>query len=116
MYKYNNKLTQYARKNRNARNLPKTLLWNQLKRNNLGVRFTKQKPIGNYIADFYCPEKHFVIEIDGSSHDYDYKYDTKRDEYMQSLGIFVLRISDKDVKYDMENTLVWIKQNLDKIK
>ena len=54
-----------------------------------------------------------VIEIDGSSHDNKYKYDQDRDKYMESLGIKVLRISDKDVKHDMENVLIWIKHNID---
>ena len=76
-----------------------------------GVRFTKQKVIGDYIADFYCHE----IEIDGSSHDNKYEYDKERDEYMKSLGIHVLRITDKDVYQDMENVLIWIKHNLDLI-
>ena len=115
MYKYNKKLTGFARANRRTGNLSETLLWNELKQNKFGVDFTKQKPIGNYIADFYCSEKKLVIEIDGWSHDNKYEYDKKRDEYMKSLGIHVLRISDIDVKRDMENVLIWIKNNIDRL-
>ena len=79
------------------------------------MRFTRQRPIGNYIADFYCREKKLVIEIDGWSHDNKYEYDRERDKYMESLGIHVLRISDKDVKHDMQNILIWIKHNIDTI-
>ena len=79
----------------------------------MGVRFTKQKPIGNYIADFYCAEKNLVLEIDGWSHDNKYEYDVVRDKYMESIGIHVLRINDIDVKRDMSSVLVWIKHNID---
>ena len=112
MHIYNNNL---ARANRRAGNLAEVLLWHELKQNKMGVSFTKQKPIGNYIADFYCLEKNLVIEIDGSSHDNKYKYDSLRDEYMQTLGIHVLRITDKDVRHDIQNVLLWIKHNIDNL-
>ena len=112
---YNKKLKNLARANRRTGNLSEALLWNELKQSKLGVRFTKQKVIGDYIADFYCHEKNMVIEIDGWSHDNKYEYDQARDEYMKSLGIHVLRISDKDVKQDMSNVLIWIKRHIDLI-
>jgi len=115
MNPYNSKLTNLAKANRRAGNLSEALLWNELKNKKLGVRFTKQKPIGNYIADFYCLEKNMVIEIDGWTHDNKYTYDKTRDEYMKSLGIYVLRIADKDVKQDMQNILIWIKHNIDNL-
>ena len=113
---YNKNLKSLARANRRSGNLAEVLLWNELKQSKLGVRFTKQKVIGNYIADFYCSEKNLVIEIDGWSHDNKYEYDKERDDYMKSLGIHVLRISDKDVKQDMSNILEWIKHNINLIK
>ena len=116
MNPYNKKLKNLARANRHSRNLSEALLWNELKQSKLGVRFTKQKIIGNYIADFYCIEKNMVIEIDGWSHDNKYEHDKERDEYMKALGIHVLRISDKDVKQDMNNVLTFIKHNIDLIK
>ena len=115
MHKYNKNLTGFARHNRRSGNLSEALLWNELKQNKMGVSFTKQKPIGNYIADFYCAEKNMVIEIDGWSHDDKYEYDHARDEYMLSLGIHVLRIEDIDVKRDMSNVLIWIKHNIDSL-
>jgi very-short-patch-repair endonuclease len=116
MNPYNKKLKNLARANRHSGNLSEALLWNELKQSKLGVRFTKQKIIGNYIADFYCIEKNMVIEIDGWSHDNKYEHDKERDEYMKALGIHVLRISDKDVKQDMNNVLTFIKHNINLIK
>jgi len=113
MHPYNKQLKNLARANRKSGNLSEVLLWQELQHCKLGVRFTRQKPIGNYVADFYCREKNIVIEIDGWTHDNKYEYDAARDEYMKSLGIRVIRISDKDVKQDMNNVLIWIKHNID---
>jgi len=113
MHPYNKQLKNLARANRKAGNLSEVLLWMELKGSKLGVRFRRQTPIGNYIADFYCAEKNMVIEIDGHSHDFKFEHDMERDEYMQSRGIYVLRISDIDVKRDMSGTLEWIKANID---
>ena len=113
MYPYNKQLKNLARANRKAGNLSEVLLWQELQHCKLGVRFSRQRPIGNYIADFYCREKKLVIEIDGWSHDNKYEHDKARDEYMKKIGIFVLRIEDKDVKHDINNVVNWIKQVVD---
>lgn len=113
MHKYNHNLNNFARSNRRAGNLSEALLWNELKHKKLGFKFTRQKPIGNYIADFYCAEKNLVIEIDGWTHDEKIEYDTNRDKYMKSLGIYVLRINDVDVKQDMFGVLYLIQHLLD---
>lgn len=113
---YNKNLNKFARVNRRAGVLSEALLWNELKRSALGVKFTKQKPIGNYIADFYCKELKLVIEIDGYTHNDKYEYDVGRDEYMRLLGITVLRIEDKDVKKNMGSVLEWIRFNIEKLK
>ena len=59
----------------------------------------RQKPVGSYIADFYIANPRIVIELDGSQHRREdgMKYDQKRDEYMQGLGIKVLRYRNVDV-------------------
>ncbi|MBQ9540653.1 MAG: endonuclease domain-containing protein [Alphaproteobacteria bacterium] len=113
MHKYKGNLVNFARSNRRAGNLAEALLWNKLKQDKLGFTFTRQKPIGNYIADFYCHAKKLVIEIDGFTHGTKYEYDRERDAYMESLGIRVIRITDHDVKRNMSNVLYWIKYNLE---
>jgi len=113
---YNRNLIKYARGNRQSGNLSEVLLWNQLKKKQLGYDFTKQKTIGNYIADFYCKELKLIIEIDGDSHDTKVKYDKARDEYMDSLGIKTLRIADLDVKRKINMVLENIKAEMESIK
>lgn len=64
-----------------------------------GVSFYRQKPVGNYIVDFYCAKARLVVEIDGSEHyeDENMKYDRARTDYLNSLGIKVLRFSNLDI-------------------
>ncbi|MBQ2960907.1 MAG: endonuclease domain-containing protein [Oscillospiraceae bacterium] len=63
------------------------------------VKIYKQRIIGGYIVDFYCASAKLVIELDGSQHyeDKGMDYDRKRTEYLNSLGLEVLRFSNADV-------------------
>ena len=80
-----------------------------------GYQFNRQKPLGKFIADFYCKDLGLAIEIDGSSHIDKEQYDRDRDIELQKLGITVLHISDCDMKKDMRNVLAriesWIDEN-----
>jgi len=68
----------------------------------------RQKPIGNYIVDFYCNKLKLVIEIDGESHEGNFDNDITRQHKLESLGLFLLRFNDIDVKRDMTNVLMAI--------
>jgi len=106
---YNPALKQYAKNLRKAGNLAEVLFWNEVKKGKfLGLDFDRQKIIGNYIADFYCANAQAVIEIDGSSHDGKEEYDAARDEYMKDLGLTVIRITDLQVKKQMDRTLSFL--------
>ncbi len=107
---YNPKLKQLARKLRNESTLSEILLWKEIQnRKMLGYRFLRQKPIGNYIVDFYCSELKLVIEIDGDSHSEEtYEKDMKRQEWLESIGLTVIRFCDLDVKKDMNNVIMSI--------
>ncbi|WP_228458682.1 endonuclease domain-containing protein [Chryseobacterium aureum] len=65
------------------------------------IDFDRQRIIGNYIVDFYVKALGLIIEIVGSSHDEKQVYDGIREEYLESLGLLVLRISDFDVKNNL---------------
>jgi very-short-patch-repair endonuclease len=62
-----------------------------------GYKFHRQKPIGPYIVDFYCPDLRLVIEIDGDSHGQQADYDARRDATLHHLGLRVLRYTNRDV-------------------
>lgn len=74
-------------------------LWYQFLKN-LPERFYRQKVLGNYIADFYCPSSHLIIELDGSQHYFDENIikDAERDEYFYNLGITVLRFTNSQIR------------------
>jgi very-short-patch-repair endonuclease len=68
--------------------LAEVIMWNKIKGGQiLNYRFRRQKPIGPYIVDFYCPRLKLVIEIDGYSHEDKIDYDQKRDRYLQNLNL-----------------------------
>jgi len=104
---YNPKLKQRARELRKNSTLSEVLLWEELKsRKMLGYKFLRQKPIGNYIVDFFCNKLKLIIEIDGDSHTEEkFEYDVIRQKWLESRGINVLRFDDLEVKKDMKNVL-----------
>lgn len=106
MLPYNSQLVPLARKLRNNSTLSEVLLWQQLKNKQLlGYDFDRQKPIDNYIVDFYCGELMLAIEIDGSSHEHKYEKDISRQYQIERYGITVIRFEDIQVKRDMDGVL-----------
>lgn len=77
---------------------------------NYPVQFNRQKIIGNYITDFYCKKANLVIEIDGAQHfEHDNsEYDKARTDYLNSVGIEVIRFLNKDINYNFNNTCKYI--------
>jgi len=65
----------------------------------------RQKPIGDYIVDFYCSRLRLVIEIDGESHVSRSREDELRQHKLESLGLSVLRFYDTDVKKNIDGVL-----------
>ena len=63
------------------------------------VRFLRQRTIGRYIADFYCPSRKLVIEIDGKQHEQEeaMEYDRIRTEFLNTMGILVVRFTNNDI-------------------
>ena len=100
MLPYNKKLKGRARELRSRMTDAEVFLWSKLRRKQLyGVIFSRQKTIGNYIVDFYCPAAQLVIEIDGGQHYLEEAAlrDAKRDTYLRGMGLTVLRFSNLDV-------------------
>ena len=103
---YNSELTTRARDLRKNSTLSEVLLWEKLKRRQLlGYKFMRQKEFGPYIVDLYCHQLQLVIEIDGLSHDFKMEYDKKRQNYLESCGLSIVRFNDLDVKKDINNVI-----------
>ncbi len=113
---YNPKLKQRARELRNNSTLAEVLLWNQIKGRRIkGYQFLRQKPLDNFIVDFFCYELMLAIEIDGDSHVDKVEYDEARQRRLESYGIRFLRFDDRDVKTNMDGVLkriyAWIEEH-----
>ncbi|MDB5801951.1 MAG: cytosine-5-methyltransferase [Rhodocyclales bacterium] len=73
-------------------------LWYHLRAHRfMGLKFKRQKPVGPYITDFICLEKHLVVEVDGGQHAEALTYDEARDKYLNEQGFAVLRFWNNDV-------------------
>jgi len=88
------------------------IMWLKLRRKQLkGHQFYRQKIIGNYIVDFYCPKANLVIELDGGQHysEMGQAKDKARDDVLKKRGLKVLRFSDRDVFENMSGVMegIW---------
>ena len=109
--KYNPQLKQIARTLRNNMTLAEILFWQQIKNKQLlGYDFHRQKPIGEYVVDFYCPKLKLVIEIDGDSHEGREEADKIRQEQIETLGLTIIRFQDSDIKNNIEGVLEQIQE------
>lgn len=72
-------------------------LWYYLRANRLGFKFKRQVPMGTYIVDFACLEKRLIIELDGSQHQENQKYDMVRTTWLEGRGFKVLRFWNNEV-------------------
>ena len=116
MDKINNRLYLKGKRKALRANLTpaEARLWKSLQNSKLeGLKFRRQHSIGNYIADFYCPQYLLVIELDGQIHynPVNMERDSIRTEYLNSLGITVIRFENKDIFEKIEFVLEEIKQN-----
>ena len=108
MLPYNENLKQHARQLRKNMTDAERRLWAKLRMKQLkGCQFYRQKPIGDYIVDFFCPGAKLVVEVDGSHHLAGEKieYDRIRDEYLSSLGLRVLRFTNTEVLTHIEGEM-----------
>jgi very-short-patch-repair endonuclease len=111
---FNKKLGPYARENRKSSTKSEKILWSFiLKKDQTGYRFLRQKPIGNYILDFFCAKLMLAIEVDGDSHDEKSEYDRERDIVLEAIGIKTLRIKDYEVINDIDQLKVTLLKALD---
>ena len=108
MLKYNKSLKKKASSLRSNMTDSEQLLWSKLRRKQiLGVQFYRQKPIGNFIVDFYAASAKLVIEVDGSQHMgvEQTMRDKKRTEFLESQELHVLRFDNRQVLTEIESVL-----------
>lgn len=105
---YNTKLKKYSQELRKNITDAERLLWSRLRRKQLNnFQFYRQRIIGDYIVDFYCPRSKLIIEVDGGQHYQDEgdRRDKVRDDYMKNLGMRILRVSDREVLQNLNGVV-----------
>ena len=107
--KHNKKLVHLAQQLRKEMTKEERHLWYDFLRT-YSVRFSRQKVLGKYIADFYCAEAKLVVELDGSQHDESQgiAYDKERSAYLEALGLKVMRFPNWDVDRNFQGVCTQI--------
>ena len=108
MIYYNTKLKCHSRSLRKNMTNAEKLLWMRLRGRQLkDLQFYRQKIVGNYIVDFYCPKARMIVELDGGQHytEQGLERDRVRSKYLTSQGLKVLRFSDREVFENLEDVL-----------
>jgi len=108
------KLLQYSRSLRTNMTDSEIILWRYLRRKQvLNIKFNRQKPIHNYVVDFFAAQIKLAIEIDGEQHfmDSGLQSDQKRDNIMEKLNIKVLRFKNIEIFKNLDEVLEEIQRH-----
>ncbi len=101
---YNQALTERARENRKNPTPAEKKMWFEILQNKrlTGLKFTRQKPLAQYIVDFYCADLMLAIEIDGDTHASHEDYDRQRTAELNGVGIEVIRYTNREIRNDID--------------
>jgi very-short-patch-repair endonuclease len=109
--------TRRARNLRAEQTSAEAKLWAKLRNRRLnGFKFTRQEPIGPYIADFCCRAEKLVVEIDGATHSTDEEraHDARRTAFIEAQGHRVLRVHNVETFENMDGVLETILATLER--
>ena len=109
----NKELKKYSTELRNKATPEENKLWYEFLRT-YPIRINRQRIVGNYILDFYCPKARIAVEIDGSQHfeKKSEKYDEDRTHYLEGLGIHVLRFANNEINESFYEVCTVIDQEI----
>ena len=114
---YNPKLKERAKELRKNATFSERMLWKHLRaRQMTGYQFMRQKPIGNYIVDFYCSKLHLVIEIDGISHNGRQIYDRRKEDNLKDIGLEIMRFDGHYVINNINGVLISIEEKIKELE
>ena len=107
--KYNRAIIPHAKALRKNMTKQERHLWYDFLRGHPS-KFTRQKVLGRYIADFYCAKANLVIEIDGSQHyeEIGLRNDGERTDYLSKFGLIVVRIPNNEVDKNFNSVCEYI--------
>lgn len=107
-------LKEHARNNRSLSTDAEYILWQHLRKSQLGVRFRRQQAISDYIVDFYCVSEQMIIEVDGGYHEGEMQtvLDFHRQKELEELGYRVIRFTNEQVLFHIEDVILEIRKNI----
>jgi very-short-patch-repair endonuclease len=114
-FHFNSTLLKYRRKDlRKKSTKAELIMWEELRRNKLGVKFFRQYSVDGYVLDFYCPKKRLGIELEGEIHKKTdvRKYDEYRRKYLEAFGINIITIENDNINYELEKVIIFIRNKL----
>lgn len=106
---YDKKLVSKARELRKSQTEAEKKFWNEVlkSKNLISYKFTRQKPIGNFIVDFYCAKFKLAIEVDGKLHQFQITRDKERDNILkEKFGVRVVRYKNEEIFNNLEKVLL----------
>ena len=106
-------LKAFARENRKQMTLAESVLWEALRKGSLsGHKFLRQHVIGDFIVDFLCRDDGLILVVDGGYHSEPQQEvsDAERDEWLEHQGYTVMRFSNDEVLYNLNNVLITIER------
>ena len=100
-------LKEFAKENRKKPTEAEAILWDYIKKRQLGQPFRRQHIIGDYIVDFACVPSKLIVEIDGGYHQLPNQQmnDKQRQEWLEKRGFTVLRFSNEEIIADTDNVI-----------
>jgi very-short-patch-repair endonuclease len=119
MLRYNKRLAGVSRALRKNMTDAERHLWSKVRMRQIGgCQFYRQRIIGEYIVDFYCPRAKLVVEVDGAKHSFTEvkAADEKRNEYLKNKGLKIIRFNDIEVLRNMEGVVEIIHENVKDFK
>lgn len=108
--------TSKARRFRRDMSKSQLALWQVLRDRKIGFRFKRERPLGNYVLDFFCSELQFCVEVDGEQHGLTQEADKRRDVFLQDRGIVTMRVLSIDCFEDADSVARAIRLKCEEIE
>jgi very-short-patch-repair endonuclease len=115
---YTREARRYAKELRNNRTKTELIIWDLIKKKQLGVEFHRQVPMLHYVVDFYCHEIMLAIEIDGLYHSQIAQqfYDSERQNLLEQKGVSFLRFSNDQIQDNIKHVMLEISNKVNELK
>lgn len=115
---FRNKPDYTFRRSKLRRNQTKAeqVFWREAEAKKLGVRFRRQFQIGTYIVDFYCDTLKLIIELDGPIHTDQSYYDSKRQQWLEEEGYFVIRYLNDEILFERDLVMMHLQSIIENRK